>query len=199
MRAKNKLICGIGINDASYEITRHTYKDGKRKIEWVCPIYKVWKNMHHRCASGASPTYDACSVHPDWIRFSEFYKWMKDKDYLGKDLDKDILFPGNKVYGPDTCIFVSHAVNSFILDRAARRGPYLIGVNMHAQTGKFRAKCRNPITGKCDHLGLFSSEREAHNAWKARKHQIACSYAENEPDQRLKNALMTRFSNGLDD
>ena len=198
MRAKNKLICGVGINDSDYEITRHEYVGGKRKIIWICPIYRAWKNMHHRCASGINPTYDECSVHTDWIKFSEFHKWMKDKDYSGKDLDKDILFPGNKIYGPDTCIFVSHAVNSFILDRAAKRGPYLLGVNMHAQTGKYRAKCRNPMTGESEHLGLFFTQHEAHEAWRKRKHQIACLYAENESDVRLKAALMTRFAKGME-
>jgi len=39
---------------------------------------------------------------------------MERQDWEGKHLDKDILIPGNKIYSPDRCIFVSSLINLLI-------------------------------------------------------------------------------------
>ena len=74
------------------------------------------------------PTYTGCTVAEDWLKFSNFKDWMEKQQWEGKQLDKDILFEGNKVYGPDTCVFVSPMVNTFTIDSGAARGKWLIGV-----------------------------------------------------------------------
>lgn len=198
MRSKTIMVCGIGINDADYEVVRHETSNGRRRISWMCPIYRAWKNMLNRCTSASFPTYKDCTVCDEWLSFSGFHAWMKDKDYVGMDLDKDVLVPGNKEYGPDFCIFIPHALNSFLLDRASRRGALPIGVTIHAQSGKYRAKCRNPWTDKTEHLGLFFSAGGAHLAWRERKHELACSYADQQSDPRIAKALRARFAQGVD-
>lgn len=194
MRRKIKLIRGLGLNDADYEVVRHEEVGGARRISWVCPIYRAWRNMLNRCYSSNFPTYDKCVVTDDWLLFSVFHAWMNDKDYLGMDLDKDLLIAGNRVYGPSACVFISHDLNSFLVDRASKRGIYPLGVTMHAQTGKYRAKCRNPFTNKTEHLGLFFSPEKAHEAWGARKHHLACIYADQQVDHRVASALRLRFA-----
>ena len=41
-------------------------------------------------------------------------------DFENKEVDKDLLIPGNKVYGPDTCLMVRPIVNSWFKPNAAK-------------------------------------------------------------------------------
>lgn len=154
--------------------------------------------MLERCYSDHSfkkyPTYIDCEVCPEWHTFSSFKAWMEAQDWKGKDLDKDLLVAGNKIYSPSACVFVSGQVNAFLLDHAAGRGDLPIGVTWNHKLGKFRAKCNNPFTGKREHLGYFSSPEAAHEAWRCRKHELACIYADQQVDPRIAEALRLRFS-----
>ena len=140
------LVHGVGINDANYAVTElETIEVNgvrKRRIVWVCPYYSVWTNMLKRCYSAKfqerNPTYKGCSVSKEWWRFSNFRRWMEAQDFEDKQMDKDLLFEGNKVYSAETCVFVTSVVNSFTLDRGNDRGEWLIGVNWHKRDGKFR-------------------------------------------------------------
>ena len=193
LQKKTKLVYGIGINDANYVI--ETRVDGKRV---KCPYYRTWVNMLERCYSEklqeCYPTYKGCSVCPEWIYFMHFRAWMMKQDWKGRQLDKDLLAVGNKVYSPDTCVFVDRATNSFTTDRAKLRGEYPIGVRFHKPSGKFIAQCCNPFTKKQEYLGYFTCEHQAHLAWKKRKHELACQLAHLQPDPRVAAALRTRYA-----
>ena len=189
---KKRLILGVGINDADYEVTPSV--NGKRV--W-CPYYRTWAGMLTRCYNGKcqerQPTYKGCSACPEWLYFMTFRAWMVQQDWQGKQLDKDLLIDGNKVYSPDTCVFVDAATNNFTVDRGRSRGEYPIGVNFNKAAGKFTAKCSNPFTKKMEHLGYFHCPHEAHLAWKARKHILACQLADLQTDSRVAAALRTRY------
>ena len=139
------------------------------------------------------PTYIGCYVCDDWLVFSNFRSWMEQQDWQGKHLDKDILVVGNKVYSPDTCVFIDAKVNTFPEDHGSARGDYPLGVCLVKTNGNFRAKCRNPFTKKTEHLGYFNCPEKAHLAWKKRKHELACMLADDQPDLRVANALRTRY------
>jgi len=100
-----KLIYGIGINDSEY-ITDYKV-DGKRLR---CPYYKTWMDMLNRCYSdnyqSKHPTYIGCTVTEEWHTFSVFKEWIISKKWESKELDKDVLIIGNKIYSQKTCIFV---------------------------------------------------------------------------------------------
>ena len=66
---------------------------------------------------------------------------------------------------------------------------YPIGVALYKHTGKYHAKCKNPFTGKQEHLGLFSTPEEAHEAWRKRKHELSQLVAATESDPRVVEAL----------
>ena len=191
--SKAKLNFGVGINDADY-VTNPSI-NGKRV---ACPFYKVWQNMLMRCYSLAyqkkRPTYIECSVCDEWLTFSNFKTWMKTKSWKDKQLDKDILIEGNKVYSPSSCIFVSKQLNSFMNDHGAKRGACLIGCYWNKRDKKYQSQCRNPFSNKIENLGLFTNEQTAHEAWKTRKHELSCEYAEHQADSRVANALKIRFS-----
>ncbi|HUH57694.1 MAG TPA: hypothetical protein VL020_04170 [Pseudomonadales bacterium] len=198
-----KTVFGVGVNDADYVVVKFEqlgHVDGKRKqkLVWKCPYYIAWASMLERCYSDKyqerQPTYIGCTVSDDWLTFSVFKSWMEKQDFEGKQLDKDILIEGNKVYSAETCVFVTQMVNNFNTDSGATRGEWLIGVDWHKPTERFRAKCRNPFTKKTEHLGLFTCEQEAHEAWLKRKLELAHELAVMQTDQRVANALIDRYS-----
>lgn len=199
MYKRNRLVCGVGINDAGYVVKKHENVDGKLKLVWICPFYSRWKDMLKRCYSdkfhSKRPTYKGCTVCDEWLTFSNFKSWMETQRWEDCQLDKDLLIEGNKVYSPETCVFVHRTVNMFTTDHGVARGEYMIGVNWHKANSKFRSMCRNPFTGKQEHLGLFDNELDTHLAWKKRKHEMACQLAESEycNDPRLAEVLKTRY------
>ncbi len=192
MQKIRKLVYGVGTNDANY-VVQPTI-NGKRV---VCPFYATWQGMLERCYSekyqAKYPTYIGCSVVPEWHRFMAFRAWMVERDWQGRELDKDLLIQGNRVYGPQTCAFISQGLNSFTNDSAAARGDWPTGVHWSKRNGKFRAQCSNPFTGKREHLGRFTCPDQAHEAWRKRKHELALQIAALHADPRIAKALSTRY------
>ena len=198
MSTKEKLVCGIGTNDADYVVDLRAVIGGKSRRLWICPFYRAWANMLKRCYNrkyqAAKPTYVGCSVASEWHVFSAFRGWMASQGWEGNHLDKDVMVPGNKVYGPDTSVFVSPELNAFLTDRGASRGEWPIGVCGHKQRGKFQSRCRNPFTGKNDFLGLFTRPNEAHLAWAAKKLEHAITLGAEQTDPRVAKAIIDRFT-----
>lgn len=177
-----KLVYGVGANDVETPMR-------------TCPYYKVWKNMLCRCYSAVEqlrkPTYVGCTVVPEWHHLSAFMEWMQQQDWQGKHLDKDLLVPGNRVYGPATCVFVSAQVNNFLTDRARHRR-YGLGVVYRPDKGRYWARCNQLGSGQV-HLGYFNTPEEAHEAWRAEKHRLALILADQQTDPRIAAALRARY------
>lgn len=197
---RNKPLFGVGINDADYNVYTTGKVNGKHRYTWICPYYKKWKLMLERCYytkfKEKRPTYEECTCCPEWLYFSNFKAWMETQDWEGKQLDKDLLIRGNKIYSPETCVFVSPEVNRFILESTATRGKYLIGVTHYDEkTGKYMARCCNVMTGKQVTVGRYPSELLAHKAWLAFKLKQAEFLAERQTDPRVAEALVSRYRN----
>jgi len=88
---------------------------------------------------------------------------MIKQDYVGKQLDKDILIPGNKEYGPEKCVFVSQELNKFFNMHGNRGRKYLPGAYPH-QRGH-RVTSQITMNGKKKTLGQFDTELDAHLRW----------------------------------
>lgn len=200
-----KLVYGVGVNDADYNVQKFEtvgYTDsGKhiQKLVWICPFYRKWRDMLSRCYSEKLhlkfPNYRGCYVIAEWHSFVAFRDWMIEQDWEGKELDKDILFPGNKVYGPDTCVFVDQKVNLFLTESTASRGEWPVGVSYDKIAKKFKAQCHSVITGKRKSLGYFKNPDEAHRAWLSFKLEQAKILAEQQNDFRIAKALIERYEN----
>jgi hypothetical protein len=188
------LTYGVGINDADYSISNYSVSGSKKHLLYRCNYFSAWKGMLMRCYSekykSKKPTYLGCSVCEEWLTFSNFKKWMENQDWHGKQLDKDILCAGNKIYSPDNCCFVSAKLNNFLTSSGATRGEYLIGASFHAKKKAFEVRCSNPFTGKIEYLGAYSDDIQAHKAWAKRKSEIALMYAEIETNEKLKSSLV---------
>lgn len=201
--AIKKLLYGVGVNDADYAVDKRVTvspKGAKRsqKVIWSCPYYARWKEILRRCYSEnhlkKRPDYSGCTVYEGWHLFSNFKAWMQQQDWEGKQLDKDLLVEGNKVYGPDTCVFVSNMVNGFINEKPNKRGSTLVGVFYIENLARpYRAQCRNPFTGKHKYLGFFATELEAHLAWLGCKSKFATQLADLQEDQKVANALKRKY------
>lgn len=97
------------------------HKPGKTKED------TIWRGMLRRCyeKGTGSKGYEDCTVCERWHCFQSFCEdikllpgyeeWSQDKKGIGGrslyQLDKDLAFPGNKVYCPDFCQFVTAQEN----------------------------------------------------------------------------------------
>lgn len=192
-----KPICGVGINDADYPTQKNDNSNNTQKRIWCCPFYERWTGVIKRCYSKSVhkkyPTYATCTMDESWLYFSNFKAWMEKQDWQGKQLDKDLLVKGNKHYSPETCVFVDRLVNVFILDCKSRRESELTGAYKRKGYDRYSAKCRNPFLNKLEDIGYFPSAEDAHQAWKARKHELACKLADMQTDYRVAEALRSRY------
>lgn len=198
------MICGVGIIDVSYKkriTSSYKNKDGKlcQKLIWTCPYYLTWCNMLRRAYSEKeklkNPSYKYASVCDEWLKLSSFKAWMETQDWQDKQLDKDLLVRGNKVYSPETCCFVSSVINSFVTECNKSRGEWPIGVYWFKRQSKFKACCRNPFTNTREHLGYFDDPNTAHQAWLTRKLELSRLLAAEQDDPRVAKALVERYEN----
>ena len=181
---------GVGITGTKYPIT----VNGVQTKE-----YDLWKSMLKRCYSDIykkkNPTYEGCEVSDNFKSYEYFYEWCQSQVGFGNDgwqLDKDLLIKGNKVYSENTCVFIPKEINQILIKCTASRGKHLIGVYWSKTANAFVARVsRNK--GCSEHLGLFSTELEAFNAYKTAKETFVKEQAnkwKSQIDERAYEALM---------
>lgn len=188
------LIFGNGVNYLQYP----SRVGGKKTRE-----YLTWTSMLLRCTENSwvhRPTYTSTTCSENFKSYSYFYEWCNKQVGFGSldvnneiwQLDKDLLFKGNKVYSEDTCVFIPKRINGLILRSRAARGKYPIGVSWHKCSNKYSSSC-SIEKGKQKYLGLFSTPHEAFLAYKTFKEllikQVANEY-KHQIDGRAYAALM---------
>ena len=143
--------------------------------------YNTWRCMIRRCGETwqqDNPAYRGCECVEEWLDFENFESWYNENYYdIGErlDLDKDILVPGNKVYGPETCVFVPRVIN-IIFTRDGKRSIYPVGVRFNKKTGKYQAVCT--VGSRVKTIGLYSTPAEASIAYKLFKAEAIRNIAE---------------------
>jgi len=190
--ANRSLIYGVGLNDANYLVV--DLSTGKQIF---CPYYKRWSGRLQRgycpLLHKRRPTYIGCSVCPEWLVFSNFRKWMETQDWFGKELDKDLLSTGNKLYSPETCIFISTTVNNLLLQ--TRQDSSKAGV--HKTYSRFKVErfhAQISIGGKAKGLGTFNTEIEAHTKYLEAKKAYIIELANLPENFYIKEMLLTKAS-----
>jgi hypothetical protein len=184
--SRRRLVHGVGINDAKYIINPLINGEMTR-----CQFYSRWNKMITRCYSlkfqERNPTYIGCSACPEWLIFSNFKSWMEKQDWENKELDKDIISPGNKIYSPENCAFVPKPLNGLIVDQATSRGKYPRGVYFNELRGNI---CSNiSYQGVSTHIGTFSTTKEASRAYIKAKVEIILAAVDEQQDIRVANGL----------
>jgi len=171
---------------------------GDAVVDVKSQVYTSWAGMLKRCYNfyeynpRAKINYESCEVHEDFLYLPNYMEWYDKQIVHPKwQLDKDLLVPGNKVYGPDKCIFLPRALNTFLTLRGNERGPYPLGVTIHEKTGHYEAACNRD--GKRIYLGVYKTPEDAFEAYKAEKEAYAKDLAERwkeQIDPRAYQALM---------
>ena len=186
-----QLIYGVGINDIMIpEFTKtRTWRT------WCGIIRRTDKRDPKLLSQPGKEYYADCTLDPRWYELSVFKEWIeKWDDFENKEVDKDLLIPGNKIYGPDTCLMVRPIVNSWFKPNAGKGGlPRGVSWNSGWKRGKssnpYRAQI-TPIGGKRTGLGYYATIEEASAVFeKARKEQIQI-LIETETDLKVKNAMV---------
>ena len=140
--------------------------------------YTTWRNMLKRCYDPKyherRPTYKGCKVYDELLNFQNFAKWYEDNYYEipgeKMHLDKDILVKDNKIYSPETSIFVPEKINLLFIKSDKIRGKYPIGVHYSKRDKKNIAQCRvydyKENKKKRINLGSYNTPEEAFYAYK---------------------------------
>lgn len=158
-----KTVYGIGfIGEGDYKITIDNQRTN---------ISNTWKNMLQRCYKGSQthPSYEGIVVDEKWHNFQNFAKWFEDnynpETMKGWHLDKDILIKNNKIYSPETCVFVPSEINYLFIKCNKKRGVYPIGISfVH---NRFQVTLRK--NGKTYNLGRFKTIEESFKIYKEAK------------------------------
>lgn len=102
-------------NIGYYGIGNYTARKNGIKTE----EYIKWFSMFVRCYDDKyqlrQPTYIGCSVSDDFCNFQNFAEWYSHYKYECKyplEIDKDLLYEGNKIYSPKTCCLLPKEINS---------------------------------------------------------------------------------------
>ena len=179
--------------------------DGKTEVA-ASKAYKLWCGMIGRCYSTSThkrrPRYSVCEVSEYFKRFSNFKGWCDKQTSFGVkgfDLDKDLLFKGNKVYSEHTCCFLPQEINKSLQKTNKLRGDLPIGVCFDKSRGKYRAAIK--MYGKHINLGRFECKFEAFAAYKKAKEAYLVELAEkwkDKIDERAYNALIN-YQVSIDD
>ena len=152
-------------------------------------ICQRWNAILQRCYKPFGKTikkiYNGCEVCEEWRYFPKFKEWFNLNYIKGWEIDKDVLFKGNKLYSPETCCFLPKEVNSFFtIKRRRKKGNLPLGV--------FKQDKRFFVVNK-DKRIFFNSEKEAYDFYVKTKNKHAIELAEKYKgiiDDRVYNILI---------
>lgn len=156
--------------------------------------YIAWNNMMKRCYDDnykeERSSYKDCFVCNEWHNYSNFKEWY-DKNYYEIDnemmyLDKDILFKGNKMYSPITCMFVNNRINYLILDNKSKNSKYPTGVSKRGSKYSARLRKGNKDRTRVE-IGVYDTVEEAYESYKAAKEEYIKEVAEEYKDKIPNN------------
>ena len=161
--------------------------------------YKTWLAMFTRCydenARCYNENYKDCIVSEEWWNFQNFALWYEQNYYDIEEeqmhLEKDFLVKGNKIYGPEYCVFCPRSINSMLTTNKSRRGDSPIGTSYDSRDRKYYVRVQDGH-GNSHSLGSYSNSYDAFKVYKEKKeYYIKCmadEYKEKIPD-KLYNAM----------
>jgi len=190
----DKTVAGVGY----WGIGDYNLSDGKGEM---LPRYYTWKSMLSRCYNEnyhkRRPTYIDCTAYEEWHNYQNFAKWYEDNYYeidgYKMCLDKDILYKGNKIYSPDTCIFVPDAINNIFIKSRPSMSSLPVGVALTRNKTKYKATC---ALGHEDihYLGQFDTPEEAFTVYKEFKENHIKQVADKFKDKIPKILYETMYN-----
>ncbi len=183
-RCMKPIMCGIGYR-------------GSENVDCRTESYLKWHDMINRCYNAKfherQPQYRGCKVCEEWLNYSNFKVWYDQNKVpgLSLDLDKDILFKGNREYSTATVAFVPHEINTLFINGKKNRGDLPLGVHFDKSKGKYRAEMN--FMSHSIKLGCFDTAEAAFARYKEYKEDfikdIAGQYKDEIP-HKVYEAMM---------
>lgn len=140
--------------------------------------YKTWNGMLTRCYAPRHENHirnwSDVTVHPEWINFQNFATWYEERlDKHGPvdfkwELDKDMLVPGNRQYGPSVCCLLPQPINGLFNDHGLKRGNLPLGITKMRKQYQARVNA----FGVCRELGCYSNLADAQRAYWSEKFRV---------------------------
>lgn len=131
-------------------------------IDYESYSFIKWKNMIQRCYSDKvhqlKPYYMGKNVCIEWQNYQNFKIWF-DSHYIPGtkvDLDKDLLCKESNMYSPETCVFITHYLNTVFEDR---------GITRLITETKDGFKVTMMILNKKQDVGIYQTREEACDAF----------------------------------
>ena len=156
-------VCGIGyrgVGEYKVSINSKATKE-----------YETWRSMLVRCYDSKyqnlQPTYVGTTVYSEWLNFQNFAKWHKENfpniENIFFELDKDLLQKNieNKIYSPETCVFLPNKINTFIIGKQSNNTSGYIGVSWDKPHSKWKCNINDFKSNKYLYLGLFKNIKDA--------------------------------------
>lgn len=149
--------------------------------------------MLERCyASKQQKGYIGCYVTEEWLTFSVFKSWMEQQDWVGKELDKDLIGDG-KCYSEVTCCFLPKKINSFLVNSSVN------GFTYRENKNKYQVQCSDPFGRYKNYVGYYDTEIEARCAWIRVKNSYAVELSLLLDDDKLKKCLLNKYKENNND
>lgn len=160
----DKMIFGIGYIGVGKYNTGTSKKHTREHYIWRAMLERCYaEHLKYRCPS----YYGIVTVCEEWHNFQNFAEWYhKNKYECGERLqcDKDILYPGNKIYSPENCILVPQSINLLFVKHKPNKFGLPQGISK-TETGKYISSYKGQS------LGTFSTLEGAIDMYDTKKKQ----------------------------
>jgi len=126
--------------------------------------YIAWRGILQRCYDLRYPIYKDAIVCDEWHNFQVFGEWYDNQHKEeGWQLDKDLLSGNDKVYSPETCVFIPIDLNLFL---SRDKGIIVYPVGVYRAGSKYCSQTTCLSSGGRLHLGTFDTLEEADLAYR---------------------------------
>ena len=184
----DKTVYGVGyLGDGKY----NGWVNGKPTVE-----YYIWQQIICRCYNENDKEkygsyYDISEVCSEWLNFQNFAQWYNEHKYEcdGRlHVDKDIKYPGNKLYSPYHCILVPQRINMLFSNKRNKRG---------LPNGIYKSRKGYLAEYNENKLGIYPTVEIAYEVYASEKEksirQLADEYINIIPEKVYKALYAYRF------
>ena len=183
----DRTICGVGYIGVGEYKTGTDTKHTEEYQNWTCMIRRCYDE---KLKERYSAYYGDCFVCDEWHNFKNFARWWNENIYrVGTErmhLDKDILFDGNRMYSPNTCVISPQRINMLFMKKPNKYN--LPNGIKPSSKGRYESK----YNGK--YLGVFDSIEDAIMAHDIAKSEALIQIA-NEYKDKIPNNLYEALIN----
>lgn len=177
----NNVISVYGVGYIGYGPYK-PFKNGK-----MTKGYSVWtgiiSRVYNQHALKLHPAYKGCSVVPEWHNYQNFAEWYYSNlpsDEGDFEVDKDLLYKGNRIYGPNQCTIIPGEINREMVLSSNRRGKYPIGIYWRESRQRFIVKIGKKNIGETktieEGFAIYKKAKEKRYKQLAEKYKSVLSH-----------------------